>query len=117
MSTIIIKYNPGIGGSFNGLKPNLATRVVQVTARVLNKQEKEVIVDFEAWSNPKPENAPDILLRAETSPSRRDKLDEWGKALLTVLQEVLDKLSTDRKIRIAVKPYVIDSLWMETSKL
>ncbi|MBD3365829.1 hypothetical protein GF360_00630 [candidate division WWE3 bacterium] len=107
MSTIIVKYKASEDFTGN-LENELTDKIIEVTSTSLDKQPESIIVGYEPWLSPVPKNAPDLLLRGETSPPRRDKIRGWAEVLL---REV--KALVDASLRVAVKTYVIDSVWIE----
>lgn len=116
MSTVIVKFNPELEKVIlSPIKDQLIQEIIEVSAQVLKKQNSDIIVDFESWGNPKPQNAPDILFRAETSVARRPLLKEWGIELVQTYKELAKNLNIPpgTKLRIVAKPYVIDSEWVE----
>ncbi|MFA6518073.1 MAG: hypothetical protein WCV93_00265 [Candidatus Shapirobacteria bacterium] len=112
MSTLIIKYKSDTAGSFiekNG--EELRVKLVKITSEVLNKRPEEIIVDMETWHNNI--NVPDLLVRAETSISRRSLLKEWAEKLHSEIKMMTEEHKPECGWKIAVKSYVIDSEWVE----
>lgn len=91
-------------------KDKWLTSLVQESAKLLTKKESEIIIKVEKYQQDEVINMPDILIRAETSTSRRELINEWANMLLEITQSVLNE---HKSIRIAVKTYVIDSEWAE----
>lgn len=117
MSTITCKYNPSLEAVLTPHKEQLRTELITATAKALSVDPKGVIVDFDPWGEPKPTQAPDVLFRAETSLRRRELLTAWGKALLAAWEKTIKDLNVPLgNIRVATKPYVIDSEWHELGK-
>jgi hypothetical protein len=106
MSTITVRYSSELELQVQDSK--FVNRLISETASLLGKQPEEIIVDFVPWENPT--NAPDVLIRAETSSKRRHLLDAWADVLLGILNEA------SITGRVAVKTYVIDSVWKESSR-
>jgi hypothetical protein len=115
MSTITVRYSPALQHEISVIQEQLITKIISATAQVLQVDPNGVIVELSPWIDTKPQNAPDILFRAETSVKRREHLNNWGKALLTAWQEAAQDLQLPT-IRVAAKPYVLDSGWVELGK-
>lgn len=80
MSTVTIKFKSELEETI--IKPfrkKIRQEIIDTSAKILNKEPSAIIVDFEPWGTPSPQNAPDILLKAETSLARRHLIKAWGK--------------------------------------
>ncbi|HYD35716.1 MAG TPA: hypothetical protein VD999_06625 [Vitreimonas sp.] len=112
MSTLTVRYSPTLQTKLNAFKDVLLSEFTKATTSALNVDPNGVIVELVPWSGSKPNNAPDVLIRAETSTRRRDHLKNWGEKLLIAWQTAAADQDLP-PIRVAVKSYVIDSEWTE----
>lgn len=117
MSTIIVRPKKSVNSLIDTHKQELKNSFIDSTATVFDIKPSAVIVEFQTYDDPEPENAPDLLIRAETSVKRRYLLKDWAKSLLNAWKIFIKdrNLSLPENFRIAVKPYVIDSEWIEDS--
>ncbi len=114
MSTITVKYTTAVATVITPKLHAIREYLVIATATALAVDPNGVIVDFDPWGEPAPPQAPDVLLRAETSTRRQDLLTPWGNELVQAWQRAVAELDLPLKdIRVAAKPYVIDSAWIE----
>lgn len=115
MSTVTVKTTVEIDKAITPFKLQIREGLIEATAKALNAKPQGIIIDFETWGEPAPEQAPAILLRGETSIHRRQLLREWGEELLNKWAELSEnlKLPLDKNLRIAAKPYVVDLEWVE----
>ena len=90
-------------------KDKWLTSIIQLSAKLLTKNESEIIIKLEKYQQNETINMPDILIRAETSVSRRHLIKEWGRILL----DATNRIITEKATRVAVKTYVLDSEWTE----
>lgn len=115
MSTLTIRYSSALELGLKEFRSEIRQAVITATAQALQVDPKGVIVDFQPWSDPFPVEAPEVLFRAETSIKRRELLKPWAEALIQTwknLAEMYPNLFSP-EMRVAVKPYVIDSEWLE----
>lgn len=117
MSTVTLKYSSSLEDVLAPHKEAVRLELITATVEALDVDPKGVIIDFDPWGEPKPAQAPDILFRAETSTRRRNLLSYWGKKLLSHWEKITTDLEIPtNNLRVAAKPYVIDSEWHELGK-
>jgi hypothetical protein len=111
MSTMNINYNIE---KFADLPNNdkLISSLISTSANHLNKRPEEIIIQFQPFTLNNTINSPDILIRGETSISRRHLIKDWAIKLLDAVKQSLDTNNS----RVAVKTFVIDSEWVENNK-
>lgn len=115
MSTITVRYNSSLEAVLHPVKEDVRKALIAATTTALSVEPSGVIVEFIAWAEPFPQEAPEVLFRAETSVRRRELLRSWGTALITTWNALIEKHSGLFRpgMRVAAKPYVIDSEWIE----
>lgn len=110
MSSINITIDQRVSDTITPeIKNKWLTSIIQESVKLLNKKESEIIIKIEKYMEADVINMPDILIRAETSISRRNLIKEWGELLLEITKNAVN----EKTIRIAVKTYVIDSEWLD----
>ena len=82
--------------------------LVKLTAKLFNKKEEEIIVDFEEFQVY--EGKRDILVRAETSRKNIELLNEWSNGIKKI---ILDSNLNNQNLLIGIKTFVNDSNWQE----
>jgi len=111
MSTIIIKYKKNIEDIIRSNSVELTVEMQKRSAELLNKKMGEIIVDYEPFSDLVSPEAPDILVRGETSLSREELLESWAN---TLMQTLLDSgVLVGKSLRLAVKTFAVKSFWAE----
>lgn len=85
---------------------DLKKNIAEFTAKLFNKKEEEIIIDFEEYQIY--EGKRDILIKAETSRKNIDLLKSWSDGIKKI---VLNSKLKD--LNIGIKTFVTDSYWQE----
>ena len=113
MSSITVIIDQRLSGAITlEAKERCLLSIVQESAKLLSKKESEIVIKIEKYQKDEAINMPAVLIRAETSISRRKLIKKWGELLLEITKNTL---SEHKSIHIAVKTYVIDSEWTEAT--
>jgi len=106
MSSITFKYKKELHALMNNNYSDLKNKITEFTAKLFDKKEEEIIIDFEEYQIY--EGKRDILVRAETSRKNIDLLSFWSDGIKKI---ILD--SKLKNLNIGIKTFVADSYWQE----
>lgn len=108
MSTIIVNFDKDV---FIDLQENasLIKDLISTSSLILEKKPSETIVIFQPFTKQEVFNSPAILIKGETSVSRKYLIKNWAEGLLSAINRNIKKGNN----RIAVKTYVLESEWIE----
>lgn len=85
---------------------DLRNKIAEFTAKLFDKNQEEIVIDFEEWQIY--DGKKDVLIRAETSRKNIDLLNIWSDGIKKI---ILD--SKLKNLSIGIKTFVIDSCWQE----
>lgn len=106
MSSITFKFKKELLGLMDESYFDLKNNIAEFTGKLFNKQEEEIIIDFEEYQIY--EGKRDILIRAETSRKNIDLLKSWSDGIKKI---ILDSKLKD--LNIGIKTFIVDSYWQE----
>ena len=111
MANVTIKYQPIMSDWVQGNLPLLIERLTSLSAELLGRRSTDIILEFSPFglSN---SSTPDILIRCETSPRYKDRLEHWTQNLVEAIQS-LNPPSKEPPLRIAAKGFALESVWYE----
>ena len=107
MSTVIVRFKEEHTPIVEEDKEKIDAALIKTTTQVFGITPEDVILDYSPITKMSV-NTPDILLRAETSVRRQNLIKPWADALLNAIKS----LNLPGNLRIAVKTYCIDSVWV-----
>ena len=84
----------------------LKNRITEFTAKLFNKKEEEIVIDFEEYQIYQGKR--DILVRAETSRKNINLLNVWSDGIKKIIID-----SNLKNLNIGIKTLVTDSYWQE----
>ncbi len=108
MSSITFKFKKELLVLMNENYFDLKNNIAEFTAKLFNKNEDEIIIDFEEYQIY--EGKRDILVRAETSRKNIDLLNDWA---LGIKKIIMDSNLNGKNLVIGIKTYITDSCWQE----
>lgn len=108
MSSITFKYKKELGDLMENNYQSLKKDIAMFTAKLFNKDEDEIMVDFEEYQIY--EGKRDILVRAETSRKNIDLLNDWA---LGIKKIIMNSNLNGKNLVIGIKTYITDSCWQE----
>jgi len=106
MSSITFKFKKELLVLMNDNYSDLKNKIVEFTAKLFNKKEEEIMVDFEEWQIF--DGKRDILIRAETSKKNINLLSIWSDGIKKIILE-----SNLKNLKIGIKTFIVDSNWQE----
>jgi len=106
MSSITFKFKKELLVLMNDNYSDLKNKIVEFTAKLFNKKEEEIMVDFEEWQIY--DGKRDILIRAETSKKNINLLSIWSDGIKKIILE-----SNLKNLKIGIKTFIVDSNWQE----
>lgn len=106
MSSITFKFKKELLVLMNDNYSFLKNNIAEFTAKLFNKKEEEIIIDFEEYQMY--EGKRDILVRAETSRKNIELLSIWSDGIKKIIMD-----SKLKNLNIGIKTFVTDSYWQE----
>jgi hypothetical protein len=106
MSSITFKFKKELLILMNDNYSDLKNSIAEFTAKLFNKNQEEIMVDFEEWQIY--DGKRDILVRAETSRKNIELLNVWSDGIKRIIMD-----SKLKSLNIGIKTFVTDSYWRE----